>query len=247
MGLADLHIHTLYSHDGTATPAAVLKYAAHHSDLDVIAITDHDQIRGALEAQEMAFKYAIEVVPGIEVTSAEGHVLALWMQKEIPAGLSLAQTLGRIGEQGGLAIAPHPMHPAAHGLSAASILAASQDPDLAKVLIGVEVFNAGLIIQRGSNRQAQRLADTLPLAQTGSSDAHTPFMLGAGRTRFTGNSAKDLRSALQQAGTQPIAARNVPGIFILLDWLWLYAMRAAGLPLHNLAPEANLGFRRQTA
>ena len=64
MGKADLHIHTTYSWDGTCTVEAVLKQAAHIAGLDVIAITDHDDIRGALEAVELGPRYGIEVVHG---------------------------------------------------------------------------------------------------------------------------------------------------------------------------------------
>jgi hypothetical protein len=71
-------------------------------------------------------------------------------------------------------------------------------------------------------------------------------MLGAGRTRFSGYTAKDLHSALQTQNTQAVITRNVLGIAVLADWLWLYAMRAAGLPLHNPAPEVSLRFSRQT-
>ena len=244
MGFADLHVHTIHSVDGTATTAAVLKYAAHYTDLDVIAITDHDDVRGALEALDLASKYAIDIVPGVEITSRDGHVLALWVEKNIPTGLSLQETLHRIGELGGVAIAAHPMHRSAHGLSEQAIKEALEHPNLAKVLVGIEVFNAGLIIQRSSNHAAQKLARTLPMAQTANSDAHTPWMIGAGRTKFEGFTARDLRSALETGATQPVVARDVPGAAILLDWGWFYAMRLAGMAIDNAAPESNLRISR---
>ena len=76
MGKADLHIHTIYSWDGTCTVEAVLKQAAHIAGLDVIAITDHDEIQGALEAVDLAPRYGIEVIPGCEISTADGHLLA---------------------------------------------------------------------------------------------------------------------------------------------------------------------------
>jgi predicted metal-dependent phosphoesterase TrpH len=244
MGFADLHIHTIHSVDGTATTAAVLKYASHHTDLDVIAITDHDDVRGALEALDLASKYAIDIVPGVEITSRDGHVLALWVEKNIPAGLSFQETLHRIGELGGLAIAAHPMHRSAHGLSAEAIRSALEHPQLAKILAGIEIYNAGLIIQRSSNHAAQKLAQTLPLAQTANSDAHTPWMIGAGRSKFDGFTARELRTALETGTTRPVIARDIPGAAILLDWGWFYALRLTGMAIDNTAPENSLHLSR---
>ena len=76
MGLADLHIHTIYSYDGTASVPAVLTRAK-QIGLDVIAITDHDEIAGSLKALELASKYGVQVIPAIEITTAEGDLLAL--------------------------------------------------------------------------------------------------------------------------------------------------------------------------
>ncbi|HEY9527920.1 MAG TPA: PHP domain-containing protein [Anaerolineales bacterium] len=69
MGLADLHMHTVYSYDGTASVPAVLARTK-QVGLDVIAITDHDEIRGALKAVELAPRFDIEIIPGIEITTA---------------------------------------------------------------------------------------------------------------------------------------------------------------------------------
>ena len=84
MGLADIHMHTLFSYDGTATVPAVLNRAS-QVGLDMIAITDHDEIRGALMAEQLAPKFGIQVIPGVEITTAEGDLLALSIRKLIPA------------------------------------------------------------------------------------------------------------------------------------------------------------------
>ena len=107
MGLADIHMHTLFSYDGTATVPAVLNRAS-QVGLDLIAITDHDEIRGALLAEQLAPKFGIQVIPGVEITTAEGDLLALSIRKLIPAGLSLIETVNRVGQQGGFCVAPHP-------------------------------------------------------------------------------------------------------------------------------------------
>ncbi len=85
MGLADLHLHTIYSYDGTASLAAVLNRAK-QLGLDVIAITDHDEIAGALKAMKLASNYGVEVIPGSEITTADGDLLASSSQKKfLPA------------------------------------------------------------------------------------------------------------------------------------------------------------------
>lgn len=108
MGLADLHMHTIFSYDGTATVPAVLKRAK-QIGLDIIAITDHDEIRGALLAEQLAPQVGIQVIPGVEITTAEGDLLALSIRKLVPAGLPLIETILRVGEQGGFCLAPHPL------------------------------------------------------------------------------------------------------------------------------------------
>jgi|GEM_PF-402470 len=208
MGLADLHIHTIYSWDGTCDVKAVLKRAA-ELGLDVIAITDHNEIRGGLEAQDLAPVYGVEVIPGSEVSTAEGHLLALFIQHPIPKGLSLEETLRRVADLGGCAVAAHPAARGMNSLTPEAIRRALAHPDLARILVGVEVFNAGLLHTR-SNSTAQALADTLPVARVGSSDAHMFWMIGAGATLFPGRSAQDLRQALEARQTQPVSGQSFP-------------------------------------
>ncbi len=209
MGLADLHIHTIYSWDGTCDTKAVLKRAA-EVGLDVVAITDHNEIRGGLEAQDLAPAYGVEVIPGSEISTAEGHLLALFIQRNIPKGLSLAKTLRYVADQGGCAVAAHPAARGMNSLSPEAVRRALVHPDLGRVLVGIEVFNAGLL-HIGSNSIAQALADALPVAQVGSSDAHMFWMIGAGATRFPGRSAQDLRRALEARQTRPVVGEFFPG------------------------------------
>lgn len=195
MGFADLHIHTTYSPDGTSSISAVLKYAAHHTHLDIIAITDHDRIEGALKAQEMAPAYGIEVIPGIEISSAEGHVLALFVSKMVPSGLSLEQTVIKTIELGGLCIVPHPLIKSRIGVNPYAIRRALSNPQVAAGLVGYELFNAG-ISGTLKDAYAQSLLRQTPLARVGCSDAHVYWIIGQCITNFPGQSVHDLRQAL---------------------------------------------------
>ena len=218
MGLADLHLHTIYSYDGTASLAAVLNRAK-ELGLDVIAITDHDEIAGALKALEMAPSYGVEVISGIEITTAEGDLLALFINEKVDAGLSLTETVLRVRELGGVCIAPHPMAGGMgmKSLSARSILKALRNPQVADTLIGIETYN-GTSIDRISNHYANLLAGRLNIAKTGSSDAHIVDTIGFGATHFQGSSAADLLAALKNKTTRIYKHKEWSAFRVLGSW-----------------------------
>ena len=197
MGLADLHIHTIHSYDGTASVPAVLT-RARQMGLDVIAITDHDEIAGSLKALELAPHFGVEVLPGLEVTTAEGDLLALNIMRKVERDLPLVETVLRVRDLGGFCIAPHPMAGGfgMKSLSAYSILKALRKPEVAHTLIAVESYNA-TAIDRMSNHYARILAERLDIAQTASSDAHVVEAIGLGATEFDGRSVPDLIAALR--------------------------------------------------
>jgi hypothetical protein len=226
MGLADLHLHTIYSYDGTAAVAAVLKRAK-QIGLDVIAITDHDEIAGALKAVELAPMFGVEVIPGSEITTAEGDLLALFINQKVEAGLSLVETVLRVRELGGVCIAPHPMAGGMgmKSLSAKSILNALRDGEVARTLIGIETYN-GTAIDRISNHYAGLLANRLKIARTGSSDAHIVETIGFGATEFEGKTALDLLTALKN-GTTRVRKQGEWGMArIVGSWVIHYARSA---------------------
>jgi len=218
MGLADLHVHTIYSHDGTAPVPAVLA-RARQIGLDVIAITDHDEIAGSLKALELAPTFGVEVIPGTEVTTAEGDLLALNITEKIDRGLPLINTILKVNQLGGFCIAPHPM---ANGigmksLSAYSISKALYNTRAMQTLIAIETYNA-TTLDRTSNHYTRILADWLDITPTASSDAHVVEAIGLGITEFDGHTAQDLLTALQNGNIRHRKQKEWSLIKILGSW-----------------------------
>jgi predicted metal-dependent phosphoesterase TrpH len=133
-------------------------------------------------------------VPGVEVTSADGHVLALWITQPIPKGLSLAETVAAIHEQNGVAILAHPLEPTIAPHTFMRYLIKPQVLLQAKV-DAVEVMNAGASTP-GCNWLAQRAYKDVAIPKVGNSDAHMVANIGSGVTRFPGRTAADLRAAI---------------------------------------------------
>ncbi len=243
MGFADLHIHTVHSHDGTASVPAILKHVADHTELKVIAVTDHDKTAGVKEAVLLAPRYGLEVIPGCEVSTTDGHLLALFITHPIPAGLSLAETVKRVGRQGGLCIAPHPEARGTSSLSGQAIREALADPDLAKILVGIEIFNGGLVYTR-SNQVAAQIGQTLDVARVGNSDSHILQTIGQGSTEFDGSTAADLRRALAAHATVAHVGQGLQGAQALKYWLPKFVLRKLGWVAWNADPEAPLRYAR---
>lgn len=203
-GKADMHIHTLYS-DGTAGVRQVLDWVERETDLDLIAITDHERVDGALRARELhaAGDYHFELAVGEEVTTRRGHVLALFVEEKIPALRPLAETVARIHAAGGIAIAPHTMAPLTPSMGARSLLALDRDPEPSHHLDGIELINPSLA-GRARHGARQRLnAEVLQLPAIGASDAHILEGIGTAWTWFPGVSATDFRKALAGGELEP--------------------------------------------
>ncbi len=239
MGKADLHIHTALS-DGMGTISAVLE-AASRTDLNVIAITDHDRVDGALEALELAPRYGLEVIPGAEITTAEGHLVALYISRPIPARLSLHETVLRVAEQGGLCIVAHPMAPFLNSIKAPNLIWALADPRVAGTLVGLEVYNGGLP-KLANNRRALALGEKTGLAQVASSDSHLLWTIGMWATQFPGSSPADLRYALEHRLTRPVIAERPFRYFT--SWVRGLLLRRAGIAYWSPEPGAEAVLRK---
>jgi len=240
MGFADLHIHTIYSHDATTTVRAVLKQAS-NAGLHVIAITDHDDIRGAFDARELASQYNLQVIPGVEVSTRDGHLLALFIEKRPPAGLSLGDTLNYVGDLGGIAVAPHPFNQLPGSLGLEQVVTVLTKPALKNILRGIEVYNMST---QPFDKRVQRLSAYLPFSKTAGSDAHVYWAIGTGKTEFKGTSAKELRTALETGTT--IAHPFDEGLSRkqVLNWLRRITMRKFGYVSDSLATEDRISTQR---
>jgi predicted metal-dependent phosphoesterase TrpH len=191
VGRADLHIHTTSS-DGAATPAQLATLLA-RSDLAVAAVTDHDTIEGALLVRDALRGRGPEIIIGTEITTADGHLLALFVDRAVPAGLSAEETIRIIHARGGLAIAPHPYFPS----YSVGDLAGRLPFD------AIEIANGTPLGELANRRAARRLG---PWAQAvvGGSDAHVAQAVGHVRTHFPGRTAAELRSAIELGQTWPV-------------------------------------------
>ncbi|ABS54738.1 PHP C-terminal domain protein [Methanoregula boonei 6A8] len=167
----DLHVHTNFSKDGESSVEEILRQAE-AVGLDVIAITDHDCVDGAKKA--LAFKTSVLVIPGIEVSTKQGHLLVLGTTELIPAGLDVRETVQIARRMGAIVILPHPYHVWRHGV-ARRVRAAMNIVD------AVEAFNSRYIVG-SANRKAGRIADRLEKPCVGGSDAHNARFVGYGRT-----------------------------------------------------------------
>jgi predicted metal-dependent phosphoesterase TrpH len=201
-GRADLHIHTVAS-DGTATVEEILDHVERNTDLDVIAIADHERIDAALAAQAMASDRGLraEVIVAEEVTTLGGHLLALFIDRRIRPYRSLRSTIIAVHEAGGLAIPAHPLVPyplCAQGWVLRRLI---DDPDAAAHPDAIETFNP-TTLGKPWHARVTRFADEHRLAHVGNSDAHALSAIGTGWTTFPGRDGADVRRAIEARTTE---------------------------------------------
>jgi predicted metal-dependent phosphoesterase TrpH/glycosyltransferase involved in cell wall biosynthesis len=175
--IADLHMHTSWSHDCSIDAAELVDHAEAEG-LGAIAVTDHNVFGGALEAADYARGRKLVVIRGEEVKTADqGEVIGLFLEQEIPRGMSFADTVAAIREQGGLVYVPHPF----------DRLHAIPDPrtlhrNLADIDV-LEVYNARLLFE-AYNDEALRFARKYNLTMGAGSDAHVLQGVGTGAVRM---------------------------------------------------------------
>jgi hypothetical protein len=177
--LADLHLHTSWSHD-CQIPVEDLLDHAEAEGLGAIAVTDHNVFGGALEAVGLARDRDLTVIPGEEVKTADqGEVIGLFLSEEIPRGMSFGETVEAIRAQGGLVYVPHPFD-RLHAIPGPATL----HRHLAEIDV-LEVYNARLLFE-AYNDEALRFARKYGLTMGAGSDAHVLQGLGTGAVRMRG-------------------------------------------------------------
>lgn len=167
MGLKiDLHVHTRYSPDSSITLDDVVAFAKRRG-LDGVAVTDHNTVEGAQKLKTSD----IIVIPGIEVSTLNGHLLGLNVDVPIPAKRGIEETVNLIHEAGGIAVAPHPF-------------SFYKSPPSRNVTCydAVEVMNAASVPFSVLTHYSKRFAERLGLPQTGGSDAHYAPEIGSAYT-----------------------------------------------------------------
>lgn len=196
MSRADLQLHSDLG-DGLASPEEILD-AAERAGMDVIALTDHDDIRGSFALRDIAARRssALAIVPGIEVTTRSGHLLALFVENEVPMFRPLPETVATIHRLGGLAVVPHPLSYLTFSIGERGLRALAELGDDACFVDGMELLNPSYAGRVRVRRAAWLNTHVLRVAETGSSDAHHADLVGTAWTEFPGTAADELRAAI---------------------------------------------------
>jgi predicted metal-dependent phosphoesterase TrpH len=197
----DLHVHSNCS-DGRDEVRTILRAAARRG-LAGLSITDHDTLQGSLKALKIIREERLDLIliPGAEVTTAEGHLLVLGVQELPPRGHSPEETSEMAREQGGITIVPHPYHPFRHAIG--------RIPDCD----AVEVYNSKHIFGI-ANARARMGAKKRHLSMVAGSDSHFAATVGLGVTEIEVADADEAVAAIRAGRTSVVGKRTPPRFFI---------------------------------
>ncbi|WP_049987164.1 CehA/McbA family metallohydrolase [Halobellus rufus] len=170
----DPHVHSEASYDSSAPTELLLEQAA-EIGLDAVVVTDHDVIHESVRAAELAPMYGLVGIPGVEVSTADGHLLALGVEEMPPRREPMGETAEWVRERGGVAIVPHPFQRSRHGVRRNRL--ETVDPD------AIEVYNSWAFTG-WKNRRARRYADTFGYPGVAGSDAHKVGYVGRAYTEI---------------------------------------------------------------
>jgi hypothetical protein len=206
----DLHNHTSYSSDGVMSPDDLLVLAKARG-LDCVAVTDHNTLEGALRALEIAERNPSlpRVIPGVEVSTADGDLIGLYVCEPIPPRLPAAESIGLIREQGGLVYLPHPFDVLRRGTISVRVReAVAAQADV------IEVLN-GRSLSPVSVRRSKRLARAHGKARGAGSDAHRPAEVGRAYVVVGRLPSREDLPAIVEAG---VVAEGLERHEYLLNW-----------------------------
>ncbi|GAA0527897.1 Predicted metal-dependent phosphoesterase TrpH, contains PHP domain [Halorubrum aquaticum] len=229
----DPHVHSEDSYDGHEPVELILEHAA-DIGLDAVVITDHDTMGESKRAAEIAPEYGLIGIPGVEVSTADGHLLAIGVDRMPPRGESYATTVSWIHDSGGVAVVPHPFQRSRHGVRRRDIPVpgsnaddddGSDEADDGDGVIGsdtvdevdaIEVFNAWLFTGY-RNRRARRFAAIHGYPGVAASDAHHLNYVGRAFTELTVRdrasvddvTAADVLAAIRE-GTTSASGKRAP-------------------------------------
>jgi predicted metal-dependent phosphoesterase TrpH len=214
----DLHIHSNYSTDSKLAVDEILKQAV-RKGLDGIAICDHNTVDGSLFAIQRARELNIPllVLPGIEISTSDGHLIVLGISENIQPGLTVSETISIARQNGGVVIAPHPFKKDSLGFAA-------KDAD------AIETFNSRCIF--GENEKAKEMASSLGKPEVGGSDSHLLSTIGLGFTEIEAAHSVDLvLESIHKGKTRP------GGQIISPDIMMVHAVRSLARKIRRRARE----------
>ncbi len=211
LGKADLHIHSKYSPDSSSSIRRIFEMAD-KKKLDIIAITDHNTLRGYDEARKIASEFRVRLVKGEEIETKQGHLIGLFIDQFISPQRPVNETIKEIHKQGGLALVPHPGSFFQRSISLKNLFKIYQDLD------GIELFNnSSCLFGRFNNQKTVKSKfETLDLAAIGSSDAHVYDQIGTGYTVFRGRKPSDLFASIKNKNTRAKGVNDPLAHFKLL-------------------------------
>jgi predicted metal-dependent phosphoesterase TrpH len=199
----DPHVHSEASYDGHEPVELLLEQAA-EIGLDGIVVTDHDRIEASLRAADLAPEYGLVGLPGVEVSTADGHLLALGVRSLPPRRRPLAETVRWVHEAGGVAVVPHPFQRLRHGVPRRRLAECDPAPD------AIETYNSWLVTGV-RNRRARRFAEARGLPGVAASDAHRVGSVGRAYTEVDAET-RDATGVLDafRTGATVVRGRRTP-------------------------------------
>jgi len=167
----DLHLHSQYSEDGIGTPKEIMN-VLQKKGFNGMAVTDHNTIKGSLEALKLKPKDFV-IIPGVEISTRDGHMLAIGIKENIPRNLTVEETVDKILDNGGIPIPPHLFRNM-------SGIKKNKLNSIHKKINVIEIFNGCSL--PNTNIKTAKIAREYNLGGTGGSDAHEPSFAGYGYT-----------------------------------------------------------------